>query len=523
MTSQVLSRFIESPYGVDVEDRRLLAHQCLYDYSFYVRLFFRVLEGYNLILNDHHTVLLDTLDKVLAGEITRLIINMPPGCSKTLFTVIYLISYLLARYPKARSVHLSANDSLVNDNSRYIQDIIRSPHYKSLFNREIRHDASAKGLWLTREGGKLLALTTGSGVVGHRAGDFNQDIVDYCTGILVIDDPLKPEDAYSATTRHRMNRRISSTCRSRTALETVPIMLVHQRLHDDDATGFLLRGGTGDKWHHVCMPVHSEHDPYDYPKDYTHAVPIKYKQKKGPLWELKYDEAAIIKLREGDPYTYSTQYAQSPVQLGGNILKVIWWGDFEYYDYAKNLIHFSDGRTVRLMRKAIYADTAQKAKEYNDYSVFLLAGRGADRNLYLLDLMRGKWEAPQLQENFLAFCDRHAKRMGSIVLDVEARYIEDKSSGIGLIQGVQHERGRTFVKGIPRHIDKVTRVMGVAPEVSKGRVYLPRTELWVPEFVEECKNFSALGTHSHDDQVDVLCDAIEDNLMRNTFSYRDVV
>jgi predicted phage terminase large subunit-like protein len=133
-----------------------------------------------------------------------------------------------------------------------------------------------------------------------------------------------------------------------------------------------------------------------------------------------------------------------------------------------------------------------------------VAGRG---RLYLIDLVRKKWTAPELKRRATAFWNRHAAEEPTKRGQLRTFYVEDKSSGTGLIQEFQDEGGIP-VEGLERHVDKYTRVCDVLGYIEAGLVLLPEGAPWVHEFLTECEQFTADDSHEHDDQVDVLADAI---------------
>ena len=143
---------------------------------------------------------------------------------------------------------------------------------------------------------------------------------------------------------------------------------------------------------------------------------------------------------------------QRPAPAGGGIFKDEWW---QYWQVMPDMAWYG-----------IYADTAQKTKEQNDYSVFQLWGTSHTGQKYLIDQVRGKWEAPELLTTARAFWNKH--------LHLRPRHfkIEDKSSGTGLIQTMK--RDGIPILGIPRSIDKVTRGYDAAPIIQNGNVFLPQ-------------------------------------------------
>ncbi|SMC96977.1 phage terminase large subunit [Novosphingobium sp. B1] len=449
----------------------------------FTRWYFPEREGMEFIEGPHHRVIGDTLDRVLTGEITRLIINVPPGYTKTEAAVVNFIAKGFHVNPKARFIHSTFSDDLARENSDKVLQLIGIEGYQSVKPVEIRHDSSAKDRWKTTAGGGMLAKAAGGPITGFRAGYMDRSIF---TGALVIDDPLKPDDAFSPTKRKTVNQRATNTFRSRLAHDDVPIIAIMQRLHSDDFAGHLLTGGTGEKWHHLNLPV-LINNAEPYPAEWTHGIPIQHNLPDGPLWSEKHSEAEIEVLK-ADAYTFASQYMQRPVSIEGALFDMggfKWWNDLPVFDYY-----------------SVYADTAQKTGERNDFSVIQLWGR-AEHGIYLVDQVRGKWGAPELEETALTFWTKHRGK------NVRGFNIEDKASGTGLIQALRKKGVPTI--GIPRAKDKYTRGLDAAPWIATGMVHLPANEPWTTALRSELQMFDGLGT-GWDDQVDPLMDAIADML-----------
>jgi len=192
-------------------------------------------------------------------------------------------------------------------------------------------------------------------------------------------------------------------------------------------------------------------------------------------------------------------HAQLSWPLGGGIIQS---GKFLRY-----------GALPQLQYRKIFADTAQKTAERNDYSVFQCWGLGYDKRLYLIDQIRGKWKAPELKQRAIDFWNKHnAEGAGDPNEPVLRQMkVEDKSSGTGLIQDIQASGGIP-IEGIERVKDKLTRVMDVVSQIHVGNVAVPAEAPWVNDFITECDSFTADDTHMHDDQIDPMVDAINDML-----------
>tara|TARA_R110000851_G_scaffold96792_2_gene209922 strand:+ start:9889 stop:10635 length:747 start_codon:yes stop_codon:yes gene_type:complete len=222
------------------------------------------------------------------------------------------------------------------------------------------------------------------------------------------------------------------------------------------------------------------------------------------LWPRKHDHAKFRVIEEGDPYTCAAQMQQDPTPAKGGMFKDAYW---RYYDVIP--------ADIDLMR--IYADTAQKTKERNDYSVFQLWARSRTSGIYLIDQVRGKFEAPELESKMVEFWNKHKptqfKPFGAQIIK-----IEDKSSGSSLIQSIVKDYSIP-VEPIQRNTDKVLRAMGVVKYFATGHIHLPKNTDWVHDYKEEFRKFSPLMNHKHDDQIDPTMDAVEDLIVFEDMIY----
>jgi len=264
----------------------------------------------------------------------------------------------------------------------------------------------------------------------------------------------------------------STTMESRKNSPDTPIIVIMQRLHEYDIAGFLLKGGNGEQWENLCIPAVNDAGESFWPEQF-------------PLHDLKRLEATNV-------YRYAGQYQQRPAPKGGGIFKDEWW---RYYKALPALEH-----------RVIYADTAQKTKEANDYSVFQCWGKTQTGQAVLIDQIRGKWEAPDLLTQARAFWLKHKSSTNPAKL--RAMKVEDKASGTGLIQTLKRE-GVPII-AIQRNIDKVTRAMDVVPMIQSGNVFLPEDAAWLSDYLAES---SVFPNGANDDQLDPTMDAIADMLL----------
>lgn len=469
---------------MDSKERAIRGEILKADFELFMRYFFKHMNNYKFILNHHHKKIFEVLTRVYEGEIKRLIINLPPGYSKTLLAVQYFIPWVLAKDPSCRFMHLSYSDDLVLSNSSVARDIVNSQEFNALFNVALDPGSKAKGRWDTNQGGYLYAAPSGGAITGFRAGRMDKSKF---TGALIIDDPLKPDDAFSDVKRNFINGRFNNTFKSRLAHEGVPIILIMQRVHEDDMSNLLLNGGSGEKWHHLNLQI-----VFDGIKQYPFSIPIEYKYD-GPLWEYKHNLEQIDILRKADSYTFNSQYMQDPASLQDGIYKP------EYFKVvAPNRMDFE--------HVSVFADTAMKTGQHNDYSVFQLWGK-YQGYIYLIEQWRGKWEAPDLlikAQEVLQF----ARSLESTLTKFRGFYIEDKASGTGLIQQLGRANNLK-AKPLKPNKDKLSRAMDAIPYMEQGKVHI-FDKAWISEYIAEFLKFKADDTHMHDDQVDTTNYAVSE-------------
>ena len=243
----------------------------------------------------------------------------------------------------------------------------------------------------------------------------------------------------------------------------------------------------------------------------------RLKQGLASLWGAKKSLAWLLETRRINPRYFEAQYMQDPRSLTGGVFNV---DNFKYYKG----FHALPKEDIEWVR--IYCDTALKAKESSDYTCFEAWAKTKQGDLYLIDGIADKWEAPELEVNFKSFYNKikNLKQKGDRTSwRLQAAYIEDKASGTGLIQKMRRMSGYN-IKDIQRSIDKYTRACDVLPEINVGRVFLPEDNTFTIELVNEARLFTANDKHKNDDRIDPMMDAINDGLVQNnnTRSYRDM-
>ena len=276
-------------YNWSANELRMMRYMLEEDGIAFMRYFFKQREGIKMLINYHHLVIEYVLQAVYDMKISRLVVNIAPGYSKTEQVVLNFITRGLALNHRAKFIHASYSGDLAQENSSKIRDMVTSHSYQELWPMKVRVDSKGKKRWFTESGGGMMAAPAGGQITGFRAGRMEPGF----TGAFVIDDPVKPDDAFSDTKRSAINNRFNNTMRSRLALETVPMIVIMQRIHEEDLSGYLLKGGSGDTWHHLSIPSHLTEEQLDrkYPEDYTHGIPIRI-------------EDILKSMKSGDPYEF---------------------------------------------------------------------------------------------------------------------------------------------------------------------------------------------------------------------------
>ena len=435
----------------------------LHNFSRYL---FRSKRNIDMLDNWHQARICKALQRVYTGRTTRLIINVPPRSGKTEVAVKAFIAWAMGLSPDSEFIHASYSKRLATANAYDIRAMMQHEAYKLVFPwLKLQDDSKAKDEFRTTAGGIVYATGAEGTITGYGASKMR----DSFGGAIIIDDPHKAGEATSPVMRQSVIDWYQSTIQSRLNKPDGPIIIIMQRLHEEDLSGWLLNGGSGEKWEHLVIPARDESGQ--------------------SFWPEQFPPEMLDRLELTSPYVFAGQYMQRPAPLGGGIFKDEWW---RFFDAMPPLKH-----------RSIYADTAQKTKEQNDYSVLQCWGVTQDNQMVMLDMARGKWEAPELETMARAFWAKHLGVPNKGPL--RAFKVEDKVSGTGLIQKLKRE-GIPIVP-IQRNVDKVTRAFDAAPYIQSGNVYLMRSTPHLADFLAESAVFP---NGSHDDMIDATMSAISD-------------
>lgn len=474
------------------------------NFMLFVQYMFRCERGFNWKLNWHHVKLCELLEKLYLGKLDHdnLIVNLPPRYSKTQIVSIYFPAWTLGLVPDSEYILVSYMKDVSTNNTEQIRSLLESDFYKRVFNVEFDKSVHAKDDFKTTKGGRCFATSPGGKITSYGAGKMREG----WGGCIVIDDPHKAEDVHSDTKRNIVNSWMSGSLLSRRNHERTPILIVMQRLHQMDLTGYCLPQGTavdetmddesddgiGEDFVHVNIPaILSMEDliDLDVPCDSETYLQGDIEKDEFPLWIFKHSLKKLRRMRLKLPsLTFNGQYQQIPMGDGGTIFKEEWFREYDVipadYKYRVFII-----------------DSAQTEKTYSDYSVILIA-YVCNSGVYIENIIRGKWSAPKLRANVeMAYQTYKPRKV----------YIEYKSSGIGLVQNLKTGNINIPVIPITRNAkegdaDKITRATSVSSWIESGYVYLPKQNApWREEFLTEVKMFP-MGTN--DDMVDCLTDLV---------------
>ena len=440
----------------EIKRLKIIKWRCESDLLFFTRYFFKQLQNRKFIVNSHHLAIVDALRKIESGEYPNLVINVPPRYGKTLLAVQMWMAQSFARNPAAAFIHVSYSDQLALDNSASVREIIQHPAFQRLWPIKVKDDSNTKGLWKTTAQGGLKAGSSGGPVTGFGAGVIDYEPGTLFAGGVVADDPLKPDDALQKVARDKINWRFSNTLLSRrNAGDRTPIVIIMQRLHENDPSGYALAG-------HLGIP-------------FTH-LKIKALQDDGTaLWPLMHSAERLLTMKEADRYTFAGQYQQEPTPGEGGVFQLSW---FKRY-----------GERQAQYEQIVQSwDTAAKAKDANDPTV--CTTWGVKPNGYdLLDVFVKRMEFPEIKR---AIINNAEKWFPTAIL------IEDKSTGESLIPLLKDETALPIIAIMP-DADKITRARAQSAQVESGLVSLPERAPWLLDYEQELALFP---NSSHFDQVD---------------------
>jgi predicted phage terminase large subunit-like protein len=437
-----------------------LAREDLY---FFSRWTFQQRKRYLWQRAGHHRLICDALMRVYRGECRRLIINIPPRYSKTELAVVNFIAWCMGQVPDSEFIHVSYSGELAQSNSSNVLQVMRHEAYREIFPA-VELASDAKHHWRTTSGGVLYTAGVGGTLTGFGAGKEREGF----GGAIIVDDPHKADEARSDTIRKNVLEWFQNTLESRkNSPARTPLILIMQRLHAEDLAGWLLDGGNGEQWEHLCLPA--------LQPDGT------------ALWPEKHQVEDLRRMETAAPYTFAGQYQQRPSPGEGGVFKPA----------QLQVVDAVPAGSIRWVRAWDLGSTVD-----GDPSAGALLGKMPDGRYVIGDM-----------EVMLAGPDERDRS----ILNTAAR--DGRPVRIGIPQD-PGQAGKTQVLYLTRQLagytvrsspesgDKVTRAEPFAAQVNVGNVLMVRGK-WNKPLIEQMRDFP---NGKHDDQIDALSRAFADLL-----------
>ena len=458
---------------------------------------FRIIDGNDFVIENVHEDMFDQLQRVLDGLDTRINENLCPRSAKTTLAK-YFVVYTMTKNPRSHIIYTSFSQDLLMQIAQEIASIMQNPVYRAMypatapqlsqeqldpideFWKDYLFENTKETKFSSRKittayGGVVLFASIGSAITGFGAG--RRESKEFA-GCLIIDDANKPADIRSDTMRKKVHTYFVETLFTRLNSSDTPVINIQQRLHVEDLTGFLESTYGFKTFKH---PLLDENGECTLPRQYT---------------------PERVKELQMNAYTFASQYQQTPVIEGGNLIKTDWFVRYGAPPAKPDSLF-------------IVADTAFTEKKSADNSAFgLFATVGKD--LYMLDGYCKKVIFPDLCRDMVSFYQSAKARYNTVALS--AIYIENKGSGISLIQQLR-EKGLPVRELMPtvhdpylkkdQVTDKFTRFNEVAADLESGYFHIPESAHWLLEFINECEAFTGGKQDAHDDYVDVLIYALK--------------
>lgn len=404
-------------------------------------------------LPPHIIKIAETIQDFIDGKFDRLLIKMPPRHSKTQSSTIRLAAYMMEMYPEGNVLITSYNERMARRFSRMSRNIFAS-------RNNIDKNKNAADEWQTLEGGTCMARGTGNAPTGQGFGS-----------LIAIDDPIaNREQANSQTYRDNVWDWYTSDILTR--LEPGGRLLITMTPWHEDDLSVRAVASEPDKWHILDLPALcvDENDPLG--------------RKIGEaLWPERYNEEDLLRIKNviGD-YAFQSLYQVHPTPKEGSFFKI----------NNLNIVDSAPNNLIKIVRSWDLAAT----ENGGDFTAGIKMGIDKDKNIYILDVIRGQWEPNERDKWIKQTADLDGRILVSIPEDpgasgkFQAQYLFRLLAGHNIIK----------IKPTGK---KETRAEGFASQVNGGNVYIVKGE-WNRNLIEEMRSFSS---GKNDDQIDAMSDA----------------
>ena len=403
----------------------------------------------------HHRLLIKHLEAVERGEITRLMVCMPPGSAKSTYSSVEFPPWFIGRNPGLNTIAASHTQELAERFGRRVRNIVGASEFRSAFGFGLSADSTAAGRWDNEKGGEYFAAGVGGSITGRRAD------------LVVIDDPVKSrEDADSQRSRDKAWDWYVNDLLTRLKPGARQIVVM-TRWHEDDLGGRILERER-DKWTVLELPMEAK------PGDALGREPGEL------LWPDWFTDE-MIETAKRDTRSWNALYQQNPTPESGDYFKREW---FRYYDEAPPLL--------QIYGASDYAITAKGG----DYTVHGVFGVDGEQNIYLLDMWRQQATSDVWVDAFLDLVHKWkpiqwAEEQGQIIKSLDP-FINKRSQERGIY--VAREQFTSLT-------DKASRAQAIRGRIAQGKFYVKRDAPYWADLEREMLTFP-VGVN--DDQVDVL-------------------
>ena len=454
-------------------------------YEFFKQAWHIVEPSIELSTNWHHKYLCDLLQEEAERIIDNkpktkdIVINIPFRSTKSLLVTVMFPVRAWIKNPKFRFITASYSAELSIEHATRSRDVINSEWFKDRWSDvfHIKRDQNLKARYENNFLGVRRATSVGGTVTGQ-GGDF-----------LLVDDPVSPQHAASEVERENANEWYRTTFYSRlnNPLTGVRIVIM-QRIHDNDLSGFLLSGGESRlKYKHICIPAELSDDlkPKILKDNYDED---------GLFWTDRFSRSILDDYKQAlGSYGYAGQLMQTPTPLNSGMIRSDWFK----IDLFK---HTTEHTTVDFV-----IDPAYTANEKNDPSA-MLAYTYKDNKWQIIDCVNVYKEFPDLVKFIPQWVAKNGYTNRSRV------YVEPKASGKSIVQTLKKETGLNVREDKPPSKDKVARVQDISASLETGRVSLLKGD-WNEEFLQQLVKFPSA---KHDDMADCLVMAINKHMWNNS-------
>lgn len=428
--------------------------------------------------NWHIEVIAEKLEAVRRGKIKRLIINVPPRNLKSYLGSIALPAYFLGHNPSSEVLCASYGELPAKNFAVDCRSLMLSPFYEGLFETRLSEDRQAAEEFKTTGGG------------ARRGFSIHGSILSTGADLIVIDDPIKVEDALSETLRDKVNSLFDSSIDTRLNRDSGAIVIIMQRLHHNDLCGHVQKSETA--WEVLALPAIAERDELREVR--TPYGPRLFGRKKGKAIQPQRQSEVSLRQKQKDKgsRTFDAQYQQKPHGAEGAIVDREW---LAFYDKNSRPPEFE----VRLQSW----DTGVKSGETNSFSCCTTWGI-RDRKYYLLSVFREQLDFRQLKQKAIALAQEHNP---SKIL------IEGESLGRPLFSEMEKDYPAELM--LVGSQSKEQRLTAQSNVFESGRVLISREIDGIDAYIEELTTFP---DSDFSDQVDSTTQALSYDL--STTSHR---